>query len=75
MLQIFYTFSAYFMAGNPSKVSSSGAFVVLIFGSVSIILNYVSDGQKEAFRTSGGKCSIWGRTAKFLVSKDLEPIL
>ena len=72
MLQIFYTFSAYFMAGNPSKVSNSGAFVILFFGIASIILNYVSDGQKEAFRTSGGKCTIWGRNAKFVVRLGLE---
>jgi hypothetical protein len=38
------------MAGNPSKVSNNGAFVILFFGAASIILNYISDGQKEAFR-------------------------
>jgi hypothetical protein len=48
-------------------VNNSEAFVILFFGVASIVLNYVSDGQKEAFRASAGKCYIWGRPAKYLV--------
>jgi hypothetical protein len=38
------------MAGNPSQINNSKAMVIFFFGLASIILNYVSDGQKEAFR-------------------------
>ena len=71
-MQIFYTFSAYFMAGHPSKVSNSAAFVILLFGLISIVLNYGSDAQKEAFKMSGGRCEIWLRPAKFMVTSTVH---
>jgi hypothetical protein len=55
------------MAGHPSLVNNSEAAVIFFFGVASIVLNYVSDGQKEAFRATGGKCRIWGRPAKYQV--------
>lgn len=65
-VQVFYTFSAYFLVTHPSKSSNSEAVVILMFGLASIILNYISDRQKEVFRQTDGKCLIWGRPAKFL---------
>ena len=44
------------------------AAAILMFGCVSILLNYMTDVQKEKFRASNGQCYIWGRPAKFLVS-------
>ena len=41
-----------------------------MFGVVSILLNYSVDRQKENFRLSGGKCHVWGRPAKFVVSEE-----
>ena len=65
---MFYTFSAYYMVGNPSKANVMEAAAILMFGCVSILLNYMTDVQKEKFRASNGQCYIWGRPAKFLVS-------
>ena len=67
-VQIFYTFTSLFMVGHPSKISNFAAFAILIYGLISIMLNYAVDRQKEVFRTNNGKCHIWGRPAKFLVS-------
>ena len=74
-VQIFYTFTSLFMVGHPSKISNFAAFAILIYGLISIMLNYAVDRQKEVFRTNNGKCHIWGRPAKFLVSKDLDAVL
>ena len=67
-VQIFYTFASLFMVGHPSKISNFAAFAIFIYGLVSIMLNYAVDRQKEIFRENNGKCHIWGRPAKYLVS-------
>ena len=68
-VQIFYTFASLFMVGHPSKINNFAAFAILVYGLVSIMLNYAVDRQKEIFRENNGKCHIWGRPAKYLVSK------
>jgi len=65
-VQIFYTFSAYYLVDHPSKVSNSGAGVIFIFGLISLALNYTVDYQKEKFKASNGECYIWGKKAKFI---------
>ncbi len=67
-VQTLYTFSGYFLVAHPSRLSRSEAAGVLALGLAAILLNYAVDAQKEAFRTTGGKCHIWGRPAKFLVN-------
>ena len=51
-VQIFYTFSAYFLVSQPSLVSSAGSGVILMFGLTSLGLNYWADYQKEKFKVS-----------------------
>ena len=47
---MFYTFSAYFLVAHPTKVSNPGAFAILLFGLLSLFLNYMADYQKEKFK-------------------------
>jgi hypothetical protein len=47
---VFYTFSAYFLVAHPTKVSNPGAFAILVFGLLSVLLNYMADYQKEKFK-------------------------
>jgi len=65
-VQVFYTFSAYFLVAHPTKVSNPGSFAILLLGLLSLVLNYMADYQKEMFKVSGGECIIWGRKAKFI---------
>eukprot|EP00088_Acartia_fossae_P040461 TRINITY_DN42142_c0_g1_i1.p1 TRINITY_DN42142_c0_g1~~TRINITY_DN42142_c0_g1_i1.p1 ORF type:complete len:211 (+),score=3.51 TRINITY_DN42142_c0_g1_i1:295-927(+) len=65
-VQVFYTFSAYFLVQNPSKVSNNGAIVIFLFGLGSLFLNYYADYQKELFKTTKGDCIIFGKKAKFI---------
>ena len=51
-VQIFYTFSAYFLVSQPILVSSAGSGVILMFGLTSLGLNYWADYQKEKFKVS-----------------------
>jgi len=65
-VQVFYTFSSYFLVAHPTQISDGASFGILIFGMLSISLNYMTDRQKEKFKETGGECSIWGRKAKFV---------
>lgn len=56
------------MVSYPSLISSTEAWLILIYGLSSIFLEYAVDHQKEVFRASQGKCMIWGKPADFLVS-------
>ena len=67
--QSLYAFTAYYMVGNPRpRASYPESLAVILFGCLAILLNYISDRQKEIFRATGGKCHVWGRPAKFIVS-------
>ena len=55
---MFYTFSAYFLVANPTQVSNPGAFTILVFGLLSITLNYMADYQKEKFKVKIIKVSV-----------------
>jgi len=65
-VQIFYTFSAYFLVSQPSLVSNAGNALVLMLGLLSLSLNYWADYQKEKFKMTDGNCYIWGKKAKFV---------
>jgi len=65
-VQVFYTFSSFFLVAHAPLVSDGAAFGILLFGFISIILNYATDRQKERFKETNGECIIWGRKAKFV---------
>ena len=53
-VQIFYTYSGYFLVSNPGNLSTSANFIILLFGLLSLLLNYAADYQKESFKVSTG---------------------
>ena len=68
----------FFVLNSSCDTPSSG---ILLFGFISIILNYATDRQKERFKArsnstkeshpppwqeTNGECVIWGRKAKFV---------
>ena len=55
------------MVGNQPKTSAAESMGIFVFGCLAILFNYMTDYQKEKFRTTDGKCFIWGRQAKYLV--------
>ena len=55
--QIFYTYSGYFLVSNPGQLSNSANFIILLFGLVSLLLNYTADYQKESFKVRD-QCSV-----------------
>jgi len=71
-VQVFYTFSAYWLVSNPSVGSHTGCIAIFILGLLAIWLNYSTDRQKELFKESNGDCIIWGRKAEFIPVQYLD---
>merc|ERR1711872_1088551 len=46
-VQVFYTFSGYYMVNHQPQVNKSEAMGIFIFGCLAIVLNYATDRQKE----------------------------
>jgi 7-dehydrocholesterol reductase len=65
--KVFYTYSAYYLVAQPSPSPLAECAAIAIFGTVSLLLNYAADRQKEVFKANSGKCHIWGRPAKSMV--------
>ena len=65
-VQIFYTYSGYFLVNYPGTLSNSANFIILLFGLLALLLNYTADYQKEKFKLSNGECYIWGRKARYI---------
>ena len=53
-VQVFYTFSAYYLVSRPSLVTSAASGVILVLGLASLGLNYWADYQKEKFKVGWG---------------------
>ena len=53
-VQVFYTFSAYYLVSRPSLVTSAASGVILVLGLASLGLNYWADYQKEKFKVGHG---------------------
>ena len=53
-VQVFYTFSAYYLVSQPSLVTSAASGVILVLGLASLGLNYWADYQKEKFKVGKG---------------------
>ncbi|TRY77041.1 hypothetical protein TCAL_03858 [Tigriopus californicus] len=65
-VQVFYTFCAYYLVYYPSQSTLLGSLSIVVFGLLSLTLNYMADYQKEKFKANKGRCFIWGKPAKYL---------
>ena len=64
----FYTLSTYFLANNPSNLSTKACLGIFALGLVAILLNYLVDYQKEKFKANNDT-NIWGKKATYLNTK------
>ena len=62
----FYTCPSLFLVGNPVILGPFWSALILLLGTASIAVNYLADWQKQAVRSSEGKCLVWGKPAKVI---------
>lgn len=56
--------SLYLVKHSPDSFGAITFATIVTLGVAMIVLNYWSDQQRQMFRATGGKCTIWGKPAK-----------
>eukprot|EP00742_Colponemidia_sp_Colp-10_P004497 GILJ01004800.1.p1 GENE.GILJ01004800.1~~GILJ01004800.1.p1 ORF type:complete len:441 (-),score=55.85 GILJ01004800.1:207-1529(-) len=64
----FYTLPSFYIALNPTTLGLPLAAAVFLAGVLSVYINYDCDRQRQTFRKSDGKCTIWGKQPEFIVA-------
>lgn len=62
----FYTYSSYFLVAQPSLLSTQAAIGVAFLGLACVLMNYRVDYEKQLFRTTEGRCQLWGRDVVYM---------
>lgn len=65
----FYTSPSYYLVSHPVQLGPLVTSLFLFLGALSIYINFDADDQKQAVRSSGGKCLIWGRKPEVIRAK------
>lgn len=63
-----YTSPTMYMVHHPVHLGAGLTAVLLLIGSVSILINFWADKQRQLFRLSEGACKIWGKNPKFTIA-------
>lgn len=64
-----YTLQAQYLARNPVYLTRLQALAILVLGLTGYAIFRSANHQKDLVRSTDGKCSIWGKPAKFLRNK------
>ena len=64
-----YALCSLYLVSNPVHLGPFLSVAILTAGSMSIGLNYWADYQRQVVRSTGGKCTIWGRTPEVIHAK------
>jgi len=64
-----YTSPSYFLVNHADQdISSLTAVLLLLAGGVCVAVNYWADRQRQVFRATDGKCTIWGQPPVFITA-------
>jgi 7-dehydrocholesterol reductase len=64
-----YTLPSYHLVTHPKHMGLPLMMSILIFGFLSVYVNYDCDRQKVDVRSSHGQCHIWGKPVRILRAK------
>src|ERR1700722_16783248 len=62
-----YTSPTLFLVHHPIQLGLPLSAIVLMVGGSAILINYWADKQRYAFRSTDGRCRIWGKQAQLTV--------
>ncbi|KDQ17585.1 hypothetical protein BOTBODRAFT_64052 [Botryobasidium botryosum FD-172 SS1] len=64
-----YTLQAHYLLRNPVDLSTTAFTALLALGLIGYVIFRIANDQKRLARGSDGKCTIWGKPAKFIRAK------
>jgi 7-dehydrocholesterol reductase len=63
-----YTSPGMYLVNHPVNLGPQLALSILLAGILCIYINYDCDRQRQEFRRTNGKCSIWGKAPSKIVA-------
>ena len=64
-----YTLTSLYLTTHPRDLPWSIAVLILLCGLASVYVNYDTDRQRQYFRATNGKCTIWGKAPRIIHAK------
>lgn len=55
-----YTSPTLYLVNNPNHLGTGLATIIFVLGSLSILINYLADRQRQQVRAKNGACKVWG---------------
>lgn len=68
-LPCIYTSPSMYLVLHPTQLSQELASCILIFGALSVGINYLADRQRLHIRSTHGQCKIWGKKPRLLTAR------
>ncbi|CAF2097791.1 unnamed protein product [Brassica rapa subsp. trilocularis] len=63
-----YTSPGMYLVNHPVPLGTQLAIYILVAGILCIYINYDCDRQRQEFRRTNGKCSVWGKAPSKIVA-------
>jgi 7-dehydrocholesterol reductase len=63
-----YTSPTLYLVNHPYHMGPPLVATLLILGTISIIINYLADRQRQHVRTLNGECLIWGKKPSLIIA-------
>ncbi|ASQ47493.1 phosphatidylethanolamine N-methyltransferase family domain-containing protein [Legionella clemsonensis] len=63
-----YTSPTMYLVMHPHPLSHWLAISIFAAGTISILINYLADRQRQLVRTTAGNCKIWGKIPRVMVA-------
>lgn len=64
-----YTLQARYLVENPVILSDAALWSIFVLGIVGYLIFRFSNNQKDLLRQTKGDCTIWGKSADYVVAK------
>ncbi len=67
-----YTMPAAYLVNHPYQFDPMIAAGILLLGTLSVLLNYLADAQRQKVRATNGECKVWGKQPKLIQASYID---
>lgn len=67
-LPCIYTSPALYLVNHPNHLGMLTSSIILTIGAAAIVINYLSDRQRQLVRQFNGQCKVWGKKPELTVA-------
>lgn len=70
-----YTLHSRFLVQYPSGLSFEVALGLFVLSMTGVVLNYLSDRERDVFRATKGASKVWGRKPRFITAQYVNSLI